>query len=791
MKEELIKILNLKLRQIRNNINDLNKFNEQITLEEEGLKYIEDAIGVFKAEEHGFDIYKFVDIDRETFNKLLINLSNEVLTKFGTDSCNYDGLVYLITGINNGISLTLTQEQVDAINLFIDKLLEKENEYENLIAKLNEEKQRLAIKDLDVLKELENKYGLIIENIDDKKYVTEIDEIIEAMHYSEIDNQRVFDILSYLLKYNADIYKESSKKDEVLEKKDESFEKIDLLKPFEVEDDDLNTAIDKNLAFNDFKIDDETKEDSDIEDNQLPTFTSNYDDETNNSEEINSTFENDELSTLEIGDDEETEKNEYNPILPTFGEEGYYESKTNEEDNKEVLGQSIDVVLPEIELDLPTSDEELEEKINIPIEENNENALEIDEPIEDNRNNSSEDSDLNNLEFVENDKPVEDASDDFRDAFTSEELAENNQEIVDVFKEYNFDFNDFDDLTKNILLRGKIGEYQETLAKLKEHNLLKYFQKNANILSQMVLYSNKNILDKVMEIVKNDLSLDRSDDYAVVSLIVAKSMPSIFIDSENGNYQNFIKNVEMFKRSGIDLINLFDFSREVFVGDNKLIENNYQIVNGYGLTVNAYNAKYLLLLKNISSKIDYYVEAMYKDNSTDGISKMFDGLEMIKLYPSKLTTVSGETLKRLRYSSENGLKVFGSKEKSLAGEITNLGGNYVDMTEEYLKSLFNNQFDIIERDEVANYLKLINTNEYVPLNEVGLLTKLSGYKVGLRYCIGNINVSANKVIRIYNILINNGVDEKKALLFAICYNLTITETEYERIKAIVNSMGGN
>ena len=35
----------------------------------------------------------------------------------------------------------------------------------------------------------------------------------------------------------------------------------------------------------------------------------------------------------------------------------------------------------------------------------------------------------------------------------------------------------------------------------------------------------------------------------------------------------------------------------------------------------------------------------------------------------------------------------------------------------------------------------------------------------------------------YNILINNGVDKKKALLFAICYNLVITKTEYERLKS--------
>ena len=81
----------------------------------------------------------------------MYELSDEVKVKFETENCNYEGLIYLINGINNGISLTLTQEQVDAINLFIDKLLEKEQDYQNVINDLNNSKQKLEFKDLDEL----------------------------------------------------------------------------------------------------------------------------------------------------------------------------------------------------------------------------------------------------------------------------------------------------------------------------------------------------------------------------------------------------------------------------------------------------------------------------------------------------------------------------------------------------------------------------------------------------------------------------------------------------------------
>ena len=298
------------------------------------------------------------------------------------------------------------------------------------------------------------------------------------------------------------------------------------------------------------------------------------------------------------------------------------------------------------------------------------------------------------------------------------------------------------------------------------------------------------MIDRVVNIIGNDLSVDNSDK-KITTKIAFETIPSIFMNGENGNYNNFIKNVELLKEYGIDLINLFDFSREVFVASSGLIENNYNIVRGYDLTVNAYNAKYLLLLPNISSKLDYFVEAIYKDNSKNGHGDVFDGFDSIKLYPSKLNAVTSETMVRLRYSSEKGLKIFGSKEKSLAAEIANLSVDAINMPGDYLKDLFNNEFDIIARDEVSEYIKLVNERAYVELNQDELLNKLGKYRDGIRYVIENINVSVNKVIRNYNILVNEGVDKTKALLFAICYNLIITKAEYEKIKTFVSVLGGN
>lgn len=857
MKEDLIKILNFKLKQIKDNIDNLEKINRKIDEENDNLSFIEEAIGVFKASDHGFDIYKFANITREKFNKLLMSLSDDVLAKFGTNSCNYDGLIYLINGINNGISLTLTQEQVDAINLFIDRLLVKEKDYQEKLRDLNEEKQHLAINDMHLLEDLENQYALIIENIEDNRYVCDIDLIVEAINYSKISNENAFGLLCYLLSYNTDIYKKTLEKEE---------EKVDLTVPFNKLNDKLvkeDEIDDHEISLHDFKENQDTldekvdlqideKNESDENDenvqDEAPTLAISNDleiseeasvetEEKDNIENGNIENSNEVNSEEEENDFSASNVDEYNPILPSESE-GYYNIH-NQELSEDVMVPisfaSEENAITEGELDLPLADEEdfgfnnddvfsplttnedideMSEDIQTSDEDSEETTSSIDAyemilPSNDveapnSEENTNIDNDSNyvadavsdNTDNFDNNDIKEEIKNDFN--IDENEINEKDDEVVaDIegelkksFEHLNFDFLEVDDINKSLLLKGNLDNYNAIIAKLEEYDLFKALRHNIELFVQMLLYSSNEIIEEISSIVKQDLSVDESDQKITLDILI-RTIPSVFLDSELGNYNNFIKNIALFKEYGIDLINLFDFSREVFVADNQFIKNNYEIISNYGLTVNAYNAKYLLLLPNINERIDYYVESMYKDNSENGNQKTFDGLEMIKLYPSRLNTVTGLTIERLRYSSEKGLKVFGNKENSIAGEIANLDVDVINIPDEYFNILFRNEFDIISRDEVASFIKLINNNDPITMEEDELLNKMSGYKVGIRYFIGNIKVSANKVIRYYNILVKNGIDNKKALLFAICYNLVITKTEYDRLKAFVNSLGGN
>ena len=362
--------------------------------------------------------------------------------------------------------------------------------------------------------------------------------------------------------------------------------------------------------------------------------------------------------------------------------------------------------------------------------------------------------------------------------------------VTSLLAVYGIKYDKLDEVVKAQLLKGNLDKYREILEKLKSIDVLDHLSKNPEILVQIVLYSSSKIIDDVVNIIGNDLSVDE-DDKVITTKIVFDTMPSVFMDSE-GNYQNFMENVKCFKSYGIDLIHLFDFSKEIFVADNERITNNYTVVRDYDLTVNDRNAKYLLLLPNIAMKLDYYIESVYKDNMKGSNGETFDGTEFIKLYPGKLNVVCDETIKRLRYSSENGKKIFGSKEKSLAGEITNMKVDILNLDDAYRRNFFNNEFDTISRDEVSDYERLIMEDQHVNLNIDDYVNKLENLRSGLRYVIEGVNVSRNKVLRNYNILINNGVDKEKALLFAVCHNLVITHDEYNTLKNYIdNGLGGN
>ena len=144
----------------------------------------------------------------------------------------------------------------------------------------------------------------------------------------------------------------------------------------------------------------------------------------------------------------------------------------------------------------------------------------------------------------------------------------NKDELDSLLQGYHIKLDDeFDDS----LLYGDINNYRDILDNLRNQDVLSTISKNQILLKNILIYSNNELIDNVLEIIRNDFSID-DDDYVETAKITIDTLPAIFVNEPIGTYDNFIRNVEMFKRLNFDMINLFDFSRELLVVDNNLLE---------------------------------------------------------------------------------------------------------------------------------------------------------------------------------------------------------------------------
>lgn len=788
MKEELIRVLNNKLNNINSDIDALKKLNNKIDEQNEELSFVDELVNAFN-DNGEKNPMNFDRINKEDFSRALEIAGDEVKNLFNSGACNYDGLIYLISGIKNGVSIALTNEQMNGIEYFIQALTNKKGEIDSKIEEFNQEKNKYEISDVNELKTKKDKYEDIIDGFNKKEYIKDIDLLKEAIGFANLSSEDTINILTYILEYNADLYKENKpveKEEPLHEEKEEESKPEEEVKEETVEEneeeskgsvtEEESNEEEKNTESE--EVEEETVENKDLEN------------ENSVSEEVSEPEEEVKEEPVETGEDIVQSNFSFNQVendnlfdLPNIT----FSDSTNESD---------DIIKPE-PITFGDNSESIQEftpiiePVDVPVEEKNEiveENKEEDIPVENEESPIIEEN-VNETPVVE-ETPVE-VDNDFKDIINEkvdyetrekqEEEKTSTRELHKIFSKYGIEEN----VILNELIDGNVTEYQNILDSLKEHAILDIFKKNKEFLIETLLYSDREVIDKVLKIVKEDLSVD-DDDYEITLKIVINTIPSIFI-KEGGNYDNFVKNVELFKNIEINLINLFDFSKEILIADHESIERNLAIVNKYDFDITYKNAKYLLLIPNIAEKMDYYIESVYQDKTKN---ETFDGIKYIKEYAAKLNVVTDETIKRLRYASMNGKKVFGNKPGSLTGEITNLKVNALDLNDEYLNTFFNNNFANISADEVREYIKLIHNSSNVG-NYDDELQKLDSYRNGLRYTIEGINISYNKVVRNYNVLRSYGIDSKKALQFAVCYNLIITKDEYNKLADLLDKIGGN
>ena len=753
MQDKLLKILKIKMDAINRNIDNLNYLNGELDTNNKDLEYIEKMISSLKED----DILSFDNISKEDFEKILSMIDPSVSEIFKDKTCNYQGIMYIIQGIRQGISLELTTAQHDAILAFLAGMKNKSFSLQDTIDSLKNSKERLPETDLTVLTNDLETYQEIVSKIEKNVYLTEVDFLVEAFDYANILIEEKVELFEFLLKYNANVYnnlnqkKELEEKEEVLDDtdiKDFPYEPINInLDPFELPK--LEEDEQSDLKLSDSNEIKEEKEENDAIDSenknlnvfgtfQMPII----------SEEVlkNPNYS----STIPTPTQPKEEILEIKPtsLEPEQKEEEMVISKSNTVDLEDII-QRIDNKLKEME-DAEKNKEAKELSFNTPIKD-----LDLETPIS-----------------------------DFEEPVVKMEHATSN-DYQELFIKYG--------LNKALELSDSVNyfELDSMLKTLEEFSLLDKLKEKENILKRILNKNTNHDLVKVLNLIKDNLSVGE-DSYQNVLEIIIEAMPILLSDPEV--ITSFAKNIDFFKEHQINLINLFDNYRELLILDHDAILENNMKIEKYALVLNNDNVKYLLYNKHILENLDYFIEAMGREKAFLGKEEVFDGVEYIKKYPYKLNTARNDLLLKLRYQSENNQKIYGSKPGILAGEIANPKVDILQIPEEYKNLYFDYNYSMVDVNEIKTLLEDIKNQEPTDISLDDTLLNLDKkYKESeLRYKINNILISRIKTIRIYNFLRSKGIASKNALLIALTYNSVIKNDEYKMLEEVVNSLeGGN
>lgn len=772
MQDKLQKILNVKIEAIKTNIDNLNYFNNELNKNNSDLDYINSKIALF---DEG-DILEFDSILIDDFNKIISMIDPVVKETFANKACNYQGIMYIIKGIRDGISLELTSLQEDAIKLFIQKMNEKSDELKETINNLLDSKEKLPEVNLDVLEASLKDYEEIVNKLKENSYLTEIEEITDALDFANLPLLEKIDIFSNILRYNRDIYVKTNDKEEKIPT--DSFDEIKIttdLKP----NDDFFEEKDFNLpTFSLNKLNNKTENSQEESHDTLNKNLNNTIDLQEIIEKIDEKIKK--IDSYKLDEDEKLEENEESENK--LEEKDDLEKKLDEKKIEDSINDRLDFN----NFELPTEDISSNVKLDSLPEEDDLKDLET---LNLNESELKEDETDKKEETLDKTLPENDDLEEFE----VKPLPTFVNPIIDLVEKEPIKE---EDTTENLnnQMETEIPVNQEIDTSLEINNLLDKYEvhdlfDNYKVLDD-VLKQNPSDVENLFTIITSDLSL-KEEEFKKVLEIILETMPGVF--KFDKILKTFINNVEFYKEHNINLINLFDNYRELFIIDTNILKNNYDIVKNYQMELTNDSVKYLLCNKKILSNLDYYIESFGHEKAFLGKEQVFDGIEYIKKYPYKLNMISRDTLMKLRYSTENNLRIYGSKPGILAGEISNPKVDILTLKDDYKNTYFNHEYEFIDRSEMEKLINDIKNDTSMNLNIDDNIMKLDNlYKISdLRYKINNLYFSRIKTIRIYNYLRSRNIPLTYALIIALTYQSVIKKDEYKLIEnEITKLLGG-
>jgi hypothetical protein len=402
------------------------------------------------------------------------------------------------------------------------------------------------------------------------------------------------------------------------------------------------------------------------------------------------------------------------------------------------------------------------------------------------------------------------------DILVIEETGIDREKIVDLFKEYGYDFDDFKEHDKNELLNyGRIENIREILDVLASNNLSIYIKGTSRKLTQIFINSSGSIMTTIIENIKFDIEKNKSQFNIGISdgLSLEKvfgeylDTPSIFINGKRqykrketssrgpggenhgnasiiGAFDNYVRNRKLLLEKGID-INLVITKCKTLLGTpSQKVKENFDCFEFYGIPESVYTRTlYSLTATDPLSAIDQFIELgcyRYILSNFSYVNRRPDDLIFYRIV--KASQLGDPIYSERRTQNIEFLGKISNDSKNSYGINRD---NKQDIVSQYIPG-FNPIYDeIVNKDRNAGPIILAINNYFVK--------SIEEYKVDdLRYDFNGVIISRFKVLRIYETLIKNRMaGTYSSILYAICKNSILTEEQYRNIVNCLDRSFGN
>lgn len=388
--------------------------------------------------------------------------------------------------------------------------------------------------------------------------------------------------------------------------------------------------------------------------------------------------------------------------------------------------------------------------------------------------------------------------------------------VKEIFKKYGYDFSKLSgDIQDKILEFGKLGKIKEVLCTLSKLGLEKLDEeKNGYQLMSLVLASDKETIGNTVKFALKKRILN--------NLLVV--MPSAFISSENNSFNNignkkfkimdsafinnykpyivgcdleFRNNALLLEKYGLSVKYVLDKCPLLLMISNEKLSNNLELFLEYGFSFNGKkktlvnSALMALTADNFSEIVDQFIEIhpfgvkYLRDNlSSIKTVKRADDILFYNIYYSRLFENDDVAFRRVISNNTEYLCICGNINdrfrKSYYG-INDSNKREITNTIIPIFNAKNRYLEVLEKDYDRVIDVSIFDNEYIQKINV-----FSDEVEPLIYNFGGIRISKIKVLRVFNILIKNGIlASLDSLLFAITYNTIISAENYERLSKMI------